>query len=148
MADLVITADRVRLLDPTQRFTTNTRAGAAITRGKLVYEDPADATAKLARGNAVGTSKVSGVALNDAAVGEPLTIGHYVKLAMDGLSGLDHGDTVYLSADTAGAIADAAPSGAGNVVVPVGSVRIMTGSGNQKYITFDISQAFVPVALA
>lgn len=146
MADITVTPNRVRILDSSQRLTINTRAGEAIVRGQLVYE-ATDGTAKLARADAVATAKVSGVALNDAAAGEPVTTGRYVFLAMDGLSTVQPSTTLYLSAATKGALADAAATGTGKAVVPVGVVRIMTGSGNQKYVVFDIPQTFVPVAL-
>lgn len=147
MADIAVTLDRVRLLDTTQRCTSNVRAGEAITRGQPVYEKP-DGTVAKARANAVGTAKVCGIATNDAGPGEPLTVLERGRLVGFDLSGVDNGATVFLSSVVAGAIADEAPSDAGNAVVPLGAVKTMTGSGNQKYILFDISQAFVPEALA
>jgi hypothetical protein len=146
MADLTVTLDQVRVLDTSQRSTTNAIADEAVTRGQPVYEKTNGRVAK-ARANAVTTAKACGIALNDANAGEPVTYGDDVRLAGFNLSAVDNGTTVYLSSATAGMVADAAATGTGNVVVPLGAVKTATGSGRFKYIRFFISPAFVPVAL-
>lgn len=146
MADLTVTLDRVRIVDTSQRSTTNAIADEAVTRGQPVYEKTTGRVGR-ARANAIGTAKVCGVALNDANAGDPVTYGDDVRLVGFDLSSVNNGSTVYLSSASAGMVADTAATGTGNVVVPLGAVRTATGSGRFKYIRFFISPAFVPVAL-
>jgi Rieske Fe-S protein len=47
-------------------------AGAAVTAGQVVYLDPADGKIKPALATADTTSKAEGIALNGAAVGQPV----------------------------------------------------------------------------
>lgn len=73
MADLTITAANV----VSHGGTTHTgSAGAAITAGQVVYQDPTDGTYKLADNNSATAAAraPAGVALNNAASGQPITI--------------------------------------------------------------------------
>jgi hypothetical protein len=74
MADLAITAANV-VAGVGARKTTGI-AGATITAGQLVYQDPADSKYKLADGNS-GTAALramAGIALHGASDGQPLSI--------------------------------------------------------------------------
>jgi hypothetical protein len=74
MADLVITAANVA---PGTGASTQTGiAGAAITAGQLVYFDSASRTYKLADCNSATAAAraPSGVALDNAAIGQPITV--------------------------------------------------------------------------
>lgn len=74
MADLTITAANVA--SGTGARTTTGVAGATITAGQAVYQDPADGKYKLADCNA-GTAAVRamvGIALHASLAGQPLTI--------------------------------------------------------------------------
>jgi hypothetical protein len=74
MADLVITAANVAA--GVGARTSSGVAGATITAGQVVYQDPADSKYKLADANS-GTAAVrkpAGIALHGALAGQPLTI--------------------------------------------------------------------------
>jgi hypothetical protein len=74
LADLVLTAASV-VAGVGARKTTGI-AGATITAGQPVYQDPADSKYKLADGNS-GTAVVramAGIALNGASNGQPLSV--------------------------------------------------------------------------
>lgn len=148
MADLVITADDVRVLDIGQLHTISTKAGETLTRGQPVYDDTTTGRAKVARANAVGTAKVTGITLNDAEAGRPVTTIHYGRLAGLDLSGVAPGTTVYLSVSSGGKLADAAATGTGNVVVPIGTVKVSPDQPGTKYLLVDIRQSLPnPTAL-
>ena len=139
-------AANIRPLDAVNIRTIDLIAGATITRGQAIYED-SNGLAQLARGNAVGTAKVAGIATVDAVAGKPVTVLYQGRLVGWDLSGVNAGTTVYLSSGTAGAIDGAAVTGTGNVAVPLGTVRTMTDAPKTKYILFTIPQNAVPVAL-
>ena len=147
MADLTVTPSRVRFMEGIEARLIPMKAGAAISKGQPVYRDT-DGTAKPARANAVGTAKVVGVATTDAGVGRPFEALYHGRMVGYDLSGVNPGSTVHLSAATAGAVADTAASGTGNVVVPLGTVHTMTDVSNTRFIFFDIPQNATPAALA
>jgi hypothetical protein len=74
MADLVITAANVAA--GTGARTTTGTAGATITAGQVVYQDPADNKYKPSdcNGASAAIRSVAGIALNGASAGQPLTI--------------------------------------------------------------------------
>ncbi len=74
MADLTITAANV--VAASDAVTATGTAGVAVTAGKVVYLDANDSRLKLADADS-GTPAVRspwGIALNDAAIGQPLTV--------------------------------------------------------------------------
>lgn len=139
-------AANIRPLDAVNIRTIDLIAGATITRGQAIYEDT-NGLAQLARGNAVGTAKVAGIATVDAVAGQPVTLIRDGRMVGWDLSSVNAGTTVYLSSGTAGAIDGAAVTGTGNVAVPLGTVRTMTDVAKTKYILFTIPQNAAPVAL-
>lgn len=148
MADLTVTVADVRVLDINQVHTISTKAGEALTRGQPVYDDTTTGRAKVGRGNAVATAKITGIAVNDAAIGQPVTTLHYGRMDGFDLSGVAPGTTIYLSVSAGGKLADAAAVGTGNVVVPIGTVKVSPDQGGTKYLFVDIRQsAATPVAL-
>lgn len=82
----------------------------AIQGGQPVYVRSDGKVAK-ARGNAVGTATVLGLAAIGAAAGDSVTV--VMRGSMTGFSGLTPGTALYLSSATAGELADAAPAGGG-----------------------------------
>jgi hypothetical protein len=91
---------------------------------------------------------VVGIASTSVAAGSPVDVLYHGRLAGYDLSGVDPGDTIYLSKATAGALADAAATGTDAAVVPIGRVFTMTDPDATKFLFVDISFGFVPVALA
>jgi hypothetical protein len=123
-------------------------ADEAITNGQAVYRKT-NGRAGLARGNAVGTSKLLGIATGNAIAGQAFEALYHGRAFGYDLSGVNPGVTVYLSAATAGALADAAATGTGNVVVPVGTVHVMTDRPATKFLFVDIPlNAVTPTALS
>lgn len=148
MATLTITAAQLRELDAVDGRRIPMIANVAITKGQVVYRIGSGVgKAGLARANAVGTAKVVGIAVSDAAINQPFEALHVGRLVGIDLSGLNPGDTVYLSSATAGAIDGAAITGTGNVSVPLGTVHSMTDIAGTKFMFVDIRQNQVPVAL-
>lgn len=148
MATLTVTAAQLRMLDVVEARLIPMIANVAITKGQPVYRI-ASGTGKagLARANAVGTSKVVGIATSDAAAGGSFDALYFGRLVGIDVSGLNPGDTVYLSSATAGAIDGAIITGTGNVVVPLGTVHCMTDVSGTKFLFVDVPQNAVPVAL-
>jgi hypothetical protein len=117
MADLTITAATV-LMSAAGKSATGI-AGEAITAGDALYRDAADGKKmKLGDANAVGKRDILGIALNDAAVGQPveyctsdpaLVIGGTVSIGY-----------IAILSGTPGAIAPAADAAAGMEVVVLG----------------------------
>lgn len=96
MADLSLTA-----LTPTA--ATNVFSGIAgetITEGEAVYLDANDGRLYLAIATGKASSKVVGLALNDASVGGPISYG--TGIIDDGGAGLTEGLLYVLSGATAG----------------------------------------------
>lgn len=127
MADLVITAANV-LAGAGATISPKT-AGATITAGQVVYEDTSDGgKLKLARGNAVGTANVYGIALNNASNGQPCSVIRDGDNFNPGAT-VVVGTTYALSAAVAGAIAPDGDLVATNVNVTLG---IATTTSNIK----------------
>ena len=147
MADLTVTAANVREGNAVFNRRISILPDDTITAGQPVYRKTSG-KAGLGRANAVGTSKLVGIALAAGAAGGPAieAIYHGPLFGID-LSGMDPGETVYLSAATAGALSDTAITGTGNVVVRVGTVHVMTDAAATKYLLVDIAQNAEPVAL-
>lgn len=147
MADVTVTAARLRIQENQEARLIPMIAGEAITRGQVLYRNT-DGTARLARANAVGTSKVVGVATKNAAAGAPVSALYHGRLAGFDLGSINPGTTLYLSAATAGAVADTAPSGTGNVVAAIGTVHVMTDVAQTPFLFVDVPLNAEPVALA
>jgi hypothetical protein len=117
MADLVITAASV-VADPSATRTTG-QAGEAIAAGKAVYLDPTTRKWQLADSNSAtaAAKKAGGIALNGAALNQPLTVCTDGPVTMG--APLVAGSPYYLS-ETPGGIQPAADLGAGENVCLIG----------------------------
>lgn len=124
MADISITPANV-ILSPTGTRKTGI-AGVAISAGQTIFEDNADARKlKLSEADATGKTNIDGIALNDAAVGQPVTFAVTdAELAIGATVAI--GAILILSA-TPGGIAPAADAAIGMEVVIVG-----VGVGSNK----------------
>lgn len=149
MAAITVTAANLRELDAVEgrRISIKADTGVTVTKGQAVYRKT-NGRAGLARANAVGTSKVVGIATGNAAAGDTFEALFWGRLVGLDLSALDPGTTIYLDETTAGALDGTATTGTGNVAVPVGTVHVMTDVSGTKYLFVDIPQNAVPVALA
>lgn len=114
-ADLTITAASVA--PSTGAQTVNGTAGATITQGQPVYLDSTTSTYKLSDNNLSGAKSCSGIALNAASSGQPLTIqtGGAINLGATLTVG-----KIYVVSATAGAIAPSADLATGNDVIILG----------------------------
>lgn len=147
MANLTVTPARLRFMESIEARLIPMIADVAIAKGQPVYRT-ASGRAGVARANAVGTAKVVGVATTDCVAGRAFEALYHGRMVGYDLAGTDPSTTVYLSASTAGAVDDAAVTGIGNVVAPIGTVHTMTDASSTRFIFFDIPQNAVPVALA
>ena len=145
MADITVTAARLRILESIEARTITAFAGAAITKGQACYIT-STGTAALAKADAVATGPAVGIATHNAASGQPVTLLYHGRLA--GYTLGDPGTIAYLSETTAGALADAAPDGNNEFVQSIGRVMEMTDGSGTEYLFVDINLAFVPVALS
>lgn len=130
MADIALTADDVRRIFPVER-TYDHIAAAAITRGQLVYMNTSGKV-DLANAAVTGTAQVLGMALKDAAAGQVVPILYRGWVAGFTVSGVAYEGRLYLSAVTAGAMADAA----GAVSVTVARIRAVNDSDLTKLVYF------------
>lgn len=146
MADLTVTAANLRELDAVEGRRIPMIADEAVAKGQAVYRKT-NGRAGLARGNAVGTAKVVGIATSDAVAGGAFEALIWGRLVGYGLGAVNPGATVYLSSATAGALADAAASGTGNVVAALGTVHTMTDVAGTKFVFVDVPQNAAPAAL-
>lgn len=146
MADITVTAAELRLMEVIEARLIPMIADEAITKGQIVYRK-STGKAGLARGNAVGTSKVVGIATTTVPAGTAFEALYHGRLAGYGLGSIDAGTTVYLSAATAGALADTATTGATNVLVAVGTVHTMTDGSATKFLFVDIPQNAEPAVI-
>jgi hypothetical protein len=121
MADLTVTAANLRPMEGIEARLIPMIADEAITKGQPVYRKT-NGKAGVARANAVGTSKLVGIATTSVATSQ------------------NPGTTIYLSITATGLLADAAAVGTGNVVVPVGTVHCMTDQDLTKFLFVDIPQ--------
>jgi hypothetical protein len=118
MADLVITAANV--VKGADAAVVLRTAGAAVSAGQTVYEDPSDGNKfKLCDADA-GTAAVrstKGIALNNAAINQPLVVqtGGRITIGAAVVPG-----TVYVQSDTPGGIMPAADLEAGDFVTVLG----------------------------
>ncbi|HEU0164942.1 MAG TPA: hypothetical protein VFQ54_07845 [Thermomicrobiales bacterium] len=148
MADITKTAALCREIEVIENRHLALVTDEDIAAGDVIYVKSNGRAAK-ARANAVGTAKIVGIATRAAAAGTPVTALYHGRYAGWYLSGVDSNKTVYLSTATAGAIADAAATGTGNVVAAVGRVFAYTNPTAQRYVFVDISlNASDPVALS
>lgn len=117
MADLSITAANV--VKGTGSTIERVTSGATITAGQLVYLDSADSDkAKLAQGNAAGTSTVYGISLHAALANQPLTV--LTAGPCNVGATLAVGQTYVLSAAAAGGIAPVSDVSTGEYVSHIG----------------------------
>lgn len=107
----------VDLGDLEDRIIRTGVAGAAVTAGEVVYAS-ADGSVQEAQANADATSRVAGIALNSAALGEDAI--YQSAGVVTGLSGLTFNTFYYLSATTPGLLTSTPPSTTGQYVVLVG----------------------------
>lgn len=106
-------------IDPTMIADAEVKSGnafEAITAKQLVYFKT-DGTVAKASG-AVGGHKAQGWAANSASVGQPVTV--YQEGTIGGLTGLTAEKNYFLSAMTAGAYTDTAPTGSGELLQTIG----------------------------
>lgn len=117
MADLVITATGV--LPGDNAVMEQMIALEALVAGKVVYRDPATMRAGLADNNAVQAERrvVRGIALNGAAIGQPVTVLREGLLTMGAT--MATGVTYYLS-DTPGGVCPVADLTTGEYSVILG----------------------------
>lgn len=96
------------------------KTGAQINDGQVVYVSGAQGNRpkiSLAKADAVGTSHVIGVATQNIAINAEGFVTIIGDVHGYNTSGFTEGDTLYLSASTAGALTNSAPSSPNNVVV-------------------------------
>jgi hypothetical protein len=118
MTDLTITAANVKAA--ANATTRSGQAGASITAGQLVYLDGTTGTYNLSDADLTGAKQVTGVALNGASSGQPLTVQTGGDISIGAT--LTPGATYYLSG-TAGGIAPLADLSTGEEVVLVGIAK-------------------------
>lgn len=116
MADLSITAANVSLAAGGAMMQVT--AGGAVTRGQPVRKDTADNRYVPAQGNSIAGAAVVGVALNDAADGQPLTVAVSGDLTIGAT--LSDGQVYVVSAASAGGIAPVTDLVSTNVASVVG----------------------------
>lgn len=141
MADIVRTKAQIAVVFPSKAVIFSAVAGAAIEAGQPVYFDTTTKKVLLSDANGSGTTKIHGIALEDAAAGAAVGIlkeGHVYGYTLSG----DVGSFAYVS-DTVGELADAA----GTAVLPVGMVVPLTDVPTlTKVLYVDIPWAFRIVA--
>lgn len=144
MADVALTAANISPVNETQPEISTMIAAAAITAGQLVYQDT-NGKADLAQADDTATIQtVRGIALNAAAAGRPVNVLERGSVYGFTLTSIDPGTQIFASAATAGAVANAAATGAGNFVVPIGEVRsIFEGGTGVKVLRVAINEAHV-----
>lgn len=131
MADIVVTASQVAVIDREQSEIYPFIPAVAITRGQVVYLN-SSGKAALSIATAASTIKKGGVALESAGVRSGLSVLRKGKCAGFAVSGLAYGALIY-SSDTAGAVADAA----GTSSQVVGTVVPLSDNDLTKVIFFD-----------
>ena len=137
MADLSVTAANVAR--GADAVTRQGIAGATITAGQPLYQDPADSYAlKPARANSAATDLVVGIALHGAADGQPIT--YQTEGGINLGATLTVGQIYVLSAAAAGGIAPASDLVSTNFVIVLG---IATTSSNLlcKIINGNVARA-------
>lgn len=136
MANLTIAESDVRVVKRGDEHQHTAPAGEAINAGQYIRQDPS--TGKFVLGNATSAAEVGDgyIAEKSVEIGDPVT-GHKMPVVFevgDALSGLDYGDSVYLS-DTDGTLADAA----GTVSTVVGKVIAGWAGSAKKLLRLALS---------
>ena len=109
------------------RFKAKNNQGSAITKGQVVYISGVSGTVpevKLAQANSASTMPAFGLALanaNDQAEVQIITFGNLTDYNTTTYS-LSANDTVFVSATTAGALTNSAPTGESNLIQNIGRV--------------------------
>ena len=109
------------------RFKAKNNQGSAITKGQVVYISGVSGTVpevKLARANSASTMPAFGLALanaNDQAEVQIITFGNLTDYNTTTYS-LSANDTVFVSATTAGALTNTAPTGESSLIQNIGRV--------------------------
>jgi hypothetical protein len=133
MADIALTAARIAPVFPSEAEVYDFVAAVAVTRGQLLYQTAAG-LAGLADGNDSGTTQPIGLALNDAAAGQAVSVFKKGHLAGFTLTSINPGTKVFIS-NTAGAVADAVAT----LVQPIGQVVVLSDKPDYtKCIFFDV----------
>lgn len=115
MADLSITPSAVIPSMGAQRIS-NATAGATIAAGELVYQDTTDGNKfKLSDGNDANKLPVTGIAINSASAGQPISVVTYDPALTIGAHGQALGTPFFQSA-TPGKVCPFADLAAGNFV--------------------------------
>ena len=97
-------------------FVRTGEAAGAVSAGDVLYA-PANGTVDQAQADAAGTSKIVGVAINAAALGENVI---YYTAGVVPITGVVVDTLYYLSAVTPGAIVSTPDASAGEYIVPAG----------------------------
>jgi hypothetical protein len=118
MVDVVITAADVKM--GSNADVRHGVAGEEIAAGDAVFLDTTDSKIKLSDNDAAGKKTVSGIALNGAAVDQPIAYQRGGDLNIGGT--LEPGTSYYLS-DTAGGIIPEGDLGAGMDSVVIGVAK-------------------------
>jgi len=149
MADITRTKAQVSLTrDLIQSETFEGIAGEALEAGQVVYMNTSTGQWHVADASAIATAAAGGIALNDADPKGPVTIAKRGFLEGYTLTDQDYWDALYLSV-TAGAMADAAPTGSGEVVVQIG--RVLSTSEDTSpldklvYVDFDYTETLAAI---
>lgn len=100
MADLTITAASVAA-GANAALVNQYLAGATITQGQAVYVDSTTNTVKLADADALASSAATGIALNAASAGQPITYQRYGNITIGATVAVG---VAYYVSTTAGAI--------------------------------------------
>lgn len=147
MADLAPTAAQVAPVNETQYTAKTYIAAVAITAGQAVYLN-SSGKAALAKANATGTiQNFLGIALNTAAAGKPVEVQKGGSLYGMNITGMAYGAKAYVSAATAGAVADTITAGTGNFIVAVGTVQPMSDADLTKVLYLEVSYKDIFTAL-
>lgn len=136
MADLSITASQVLPPATGGRYET-LLAGAAITAGQLCYKD--GTSAKLVDNDAAASASIRGVALNDAASGQKITLQTGGTVTIGAAASVAQG-VIYGSSSTAGGIAPSADFASADYVSILGVGNASDG------IALDINNSGIAVA--
>lgn len=120
MADLVLTPSAI--LASSDATRESGIAGATITAGQVVAKHATNGKYVLADADGTGVTRPSGIALNGASDGQPLTI---VKAGDVTLAGMTAGVSYFLS-PTAGGIAPRADVLTGDIVTHLGIAKSAT----------------------
>lgn len=147
MADLTVTAARLRPIEGIEARFIPMIADEAIDKGEVVYRKT-NGNAGLAQANAIGTSRAVGVATTSVPAGTAFDALYHGRLAGYDLSGMDPGETVWVSVATAGALTDTQPVTSTQVPVAVGTVHVMTDPSATKFLFVDIQQSGALAALS